>query len=453
MKKLLLMACLFLPSLAFAQQAQTGLNGFSFIAPLEIAAGTDNGFLVDRTNANERLLVLSLPPSLQLAAPNIKPLRLSDNVMSVTFPKMALQNDSKRHEFLATWAPEVELYQQNHDQNAFNHQALGTFTYFFARNVELSVGDTYKSSHDPARTLENVFLLLPRSPYTENDFRAGFDFQPNAVTSFGARYDNDHTNFGQTDPFQSHFLDSVSQGYSFLATRMLTRTQRLRGTYSIFRIAPINPHAKYEDQVAANYAFERPIHSGILEYRLGLNPSTILEFMGGLIKTDTGVNYTFSINGDKRIGSYFWVGGGFTRALSFQAGAAAAFAQGLASNGFYDVLAIRFKGQPTRRTSVTFNTTMSRDVAGRLVNATEGLMGRARFDYRISDREVLFASLESFFQNKNAYVQAPLTRDRFTVGIQISLSSETDRRLNHNNQDAQYVALTDHQRHTSTPQQ
>ena len=452
MKRLLLIACLFLPALAFAQQGQTGLNGFSFIAPFQVAGGTDNGFLVDRTNPNERLLILSLPPSLQLAAPNIKPLRLSDNVMVLTIPTMAFQNDSKRHEFLATWAPEVEVFEHNHDQNAFNHQAVGTFTYFFARNVELSVGDTYKSSHDAARTLDNVFLLLPRSPYTENDFKANFEFQPNAITSFGARYDNDHTNFGQTDPFQSHFLDSVSQGYSFLATRMLTRTQRLRGTYSIFRIAPINPHAKYEDQVAANYAFTRPIHSGILEYRWNMNPSTILEFTGGLVKMDTGLNYTFSVNGDKRLGTYMWVGGGYSRALSFQAGSSTAFASGLASNSFYDVVTIRFKGQPTTRTGVTFDTTMSRDVAGRLVNASEGLMGRARFDYRLSDREVLFASLESFLQNQNAYVQSPLSRNRFLVGIQISLSSETDRRLNHNNQDAQYVALTDHQRHQQTPQ-
>jgi hypothetical protein len=233
---------------------------------------------------------------------------------------------------------------------------------------------------------------------------------------------------------------------------MLTRTQRLRGTYSIFRIAPINPHAKYEDQVAANYAFTRPIHSGILEYRWNMSPSTILEFTGGLVKMDTGLNYTFSVSGDKRLGTYMWVGGGYSRALSFQAGSSTAFASGLASNSFYDVVTIRFKGQPTTRTGVTFDTTMSRDVAGRLVNASEGLMGRARFDYRLSDREVLFASLESFLQNQNAYVQSPLSRNRFLVGIQISLSSETDRRLNHNNQDAQYVALTDHQRHQQTPQ-
>jgi alpha-beta hydrolase superfamily lysophospholipase len=96
--------------------------------------------------------------------------------------------------------------------------------------------------------------------------------------------------------------------------------------------------------------------------------------------------------------------------------------------------------------------TASRDVASPLVNAAMGFMGRARFDYRLSDREVLFTSIESFEQNQNAYVQAPLSRNRFMVGVQISLSSETDRRQNHMNEDAAYVALTDHQRRRTTPQ-
>ncbi len=71
-------------------------------------------------------------------------------------------------------------------------------------------------------------------------------------------------------------------------------------------------------------------------------------------------------------------------------------------------------------------------------------MGRFRFDYRLSDRNVVFTSFESFQQNKNAYVLTPLTRSRFTVGIEISFSSDSDRRNSRLNEDAQYVALTDH---------
>ena len=62
------------------------------------------------------------------------------------------------------------------------------------------------------------------------------------------------------------------------------------------------------------------------------------------------------------------------------------------------------------------------------------------------DRNVLFASLETFQQNNNAYVRAPLSRNRFTVGIEISLSGETERRRDYSNEDTQNVALTDRAR-------
>jgi hypothetical protein len=452
MKKLLLVVCLAAPVLAFGQQGQTGLNGLSFVAPLVIAGGTDHDFLVDRTLPNQRLLILSLTPSLQTAAPNILPQRLDDQVLTIALPKVGYQNDSKRHEFTASYVPEFEIFQHNSDQNAVGQDAQGMFTYFLAKNIQVSAGASYRSSHDPARTLENVMLLLPRSPYTETDIRASFEYVVNPLTAFGARYDNTHANFGQTDPFQSRILDSASSGYSVFGTRMLSRRQRLRATYSIFQIKPINPHAKFEDQVDAHYSFEQPIHSGALEYRLALDPSTIITLSGGAIKLDTGMNYTFRAGIDKRVGPYYWLSGGFARSLAFTAGSSGTFAQGLGSNGFFDVYTLRFKGEPTRKTGILFDVTWSRDAAGQVVNGSNAFMGRARFDYRLSDREVVYTSIESFEQNENAYVRAPLSRNRFMVGIEISLSSETERRLNHANQDTQYVALTDHQRRRSTPQ-
>jgi hypothetical protein len=451
MKKLLLAVCLFSLSVPLlAQQGQTGVNGFSFIAPMQISAGTDNNFLVDRTNPNERLFVLSLSPSIQPGAPDIRPKQLDDQLLMLTMPKIAYQNDSKRHEFTATWVPEFELFRHNTDQNSMNQQAVAGFTYFLARNMSFSVGDTYKTSKDPARALSNVFLLLPRSRYRENDVRGRFEFQPNAVTSVGLRYDYSHTNFGQTDPFQARILDSISNSYSLVVTRMLHPNHRVRGTYTVFKVTPINRARKNDDAVDTHRAFENPIHSGVLEYRVGLNPSTILEVSGGLIKLDTGFNYTFRGNRDKRLGD-FWISGGYARTLSFQAGSSTGFAPGLGSNGFFDVFLMRFKGQPTRKTAVLFDTTVSRDASSRLVGSSRALLGRARFDYRLSDRNVLFTSLESLQQNSNAYVRSPLSRNRFMVGIEISLSSETERRMNRSNEDAQYVALTDHQRRRTIP--
>ena len=79
MKKLLLGVCLFLGSVPlWAQQAETESNGFQFIAPLRLSAGTDSNFLVDRTD-----------PSIQTAAQQTTPKALTDQVMTLTLPKNA----------------------------------------------------------------------------------------------------------------------------------------------------------------------------------------------------------------------------------------------------------------------------------------------------------------------------------------------------------------------------
>src|SRR6266849_3439090 len=111
MKKLVLVLCLFSFSLPlFAQQGTVGIGigGFSFVAPLKVGVGTDNNFLLNRTLPSERLFDLSLPPSIQPVAPGTFPKQLDDHVMIMTLPKIAFQNYSRRHEFVMTYAPELE---------------------------------------------------------------------------------------------------------------------------------------------------------------------------------------------------------------------------------------------------------------------------------------------------------------------------------------------------------
>jgi len=98
----------------------------------------------------------------------------------------------------------------------------------------------------------------------------------------------------------------------------------------------------------------------------------------------------------------------------------------------------------SQNTAVMADTTFSRASTSGLVDSRKALMGRVRFDYRVSDRKVVFASWESFNQSNNVYVQSPLSRNRIMMGIEISLASDPDRRSNHLNEDDRYVALTDH---------
>src|SRR5206468_3835322 len=136
MKRLLLVVSLLsLSAQLWAQQGATGVNGLEFAAPMQIAIGNDSNFLVDRTNPNEKLFVLSLSPSIQPGAPDIKPQLVNDQFLLLRLPKLAFRDQGRRHEFVASWLPEFEIYKTNHDQNALNQQAFGSFNYYLRRNI------------------------------------------------------------------------------------------------------------------------------------------------------------------------------------------------------------------------------------------------------------------------------------------------------------------------------
>jgi hypothetical protein len=449
MKKLVLVLCLFVPSdYLLAQQATVGIgiSGFSFVAPLKVGVGRDNGFLVDRTPQPERLFILSLPPSVQLFEPNNKPQRLSDEVISLTLPKVAYQNYSHRHEFFMTYVPDLEIFRANSDQNTWGHDAALTFTYHAGRNVQISVGDAYRMSKDPARTLQNVFLLLPRSLYHENDFRGELAFQTSGITGFQLRYDMARSTFGQIpDPFQTRRFDFNAKGLSFTMTRLVNRTQRLRAKFSIYKFDSILRNG----DVDTTSGFGPIARAVEVQYRLHPNPSTYVNFTGGASQISTGLTYLLSVSADRRFGNA-WLGGGFSRSLSFTALGPTLFANGLNPSGYYDALFLTTRADLTRRSSVFFRGTAVRGVANSLALQSQSFIGMGRFDYRLNDRTVAFGSFETFQQNRNEFVRSPLSRNRFMVGIEFSLSSERDRRTNRLNEDEQYVALTDHTRRRDT---
>src|SRR5262249_53101139 len=125
MKNLLVAVCLLLWAVPLmAQQAVTGVEGFSLVTPLQISGGTDRNFLVDPKT----------PGEIEPGVPDLRPQQVDDEVMLIRLPKMAYQNDSRRHEFNATWIPEFELFLHNGDQNSINQQATGSFSYYLRRH-------------------------------------------------------------------------------------------------------------------------------------------------------------------------------------------------------------------------------------------------------------------------------------------------------------------------------
>jgi hypothetical protein len=447
MKKLVLVLCLLVPAdYLLAQQATVGISGFSVVAPLKVAAGKDDGFLVDRTPPAEKLFILSLPPSVQLFEPDNKPKRLSDDVMLLTLPKVAYQNYSHRHDFFMTYVPDLELFRDNSDQNSWGHDAAFNFTYHAGRNVQISIGDAYRTSKDPARTLQNVFLLLPRSRYHENGFRGEVDLQTSGITGFQVRYDMVRSTFGQTpDPFQTRILDYNAHGVAVTMTRLLSRTERIRTKVSLYKFDPILRPGNVDTSTGS-----APLARAVeLQYRLRINPTTYLNFTGGASQMNSELTYIMSAAAEKKLGDV-WVGGGFSRSLSFTALGPTLFANGLDPSGYYDALFLNTRAELTRRSALQFRATAVRGAATSVVLQTESLVAGGRCDYRLNDRMVWFASFETFQQNRNEFVRSPFSRNRFLVGLEFSLSSERERRTNRLNEDEQYVALTDHARRRDT---
>jgi len=409
---------------------------------MQVAIGNDSNFLVDRTNPNEKLFVLSLSPSIQPGAPDIKPKLVNDQFLQFRLPKLAYRDQGRRHEFIASWVPEFEIFRSNHDQNAMNQEAFASFNYYVRRNVQVFLSDSFLTSKDPTRTLSNAFVLLPRASYRENVLNGSVEFQPNALTNVAVQYDTAYSKFGDTDPFQIRLLDNRSSGYAVTVARMLRRNQRLSGRDSLYTIRPVNHQAKLDDAVDTHRSFEQPISVLSGQYSFGPNPSTVIGLSGGLVKA-TETSYVFSGSFQKRIGT-FWPIVSYTRDIAFATRGSNGLAQALDSGGFYEAIMFRLQGQPTRKTGVLVDTTFARAVPGPRVEPRQGLMGRFRFDYRLNDRDVLFTRWETYQQNRNSLVQTAYSRNRFMVGIEISLAGEFERRTSRLNEDAQYVALTEH---------
>jgi hypothetical protein len=438
---------------ASAQMGRAGYTGFSFIAPAEISVGRDDNFLVDRTPVDEKLLVLSLGAGVLPDATGIFPTPVSDTVLLLRPPMAAFLASSKRKELNIQYQPELEIFTFNHDQNSWNTNAEINYTQYLTRRIMFYAGDAYRTSKDPSRTLANPLLLLPRSQYRENSLRAAISFQQSQRTDYTIRYDNTAMSFGEVDPLQRNLLDSLSSGLSFMYSRLVKRNHRLRVTYSVFSTTPWTHQSVGEDHVATQFVgFNKPAQSLIGEYRFMINPKTVLEFSGGGLRTALGTNALFSIFGDRRVGD-IWFGGGFSRSLSFLGVGHVPLPNGLDSSSFYDVATFHMRGQPKRNIGIQFNITGSRTVNGSIIDSNKTLVARSRVDYRLSPRTVGFITAETYFQNRNNFVPMPISRHRLFVGLDYSFASEQQQRTTKLNRDADNVALTDHARLKTAPDQ
>jgi hypothetical protein len=172
-------------------------------------------------------------------------------------------------------------------------------------------------------------------------------------------------------------LDSIATSISFGATHLLNQTQRVRGTYSLYKVSPIDGAGVADEGVDIDRDGMRiPSHLFTGEYRVNVNSSTVLEFLGGLMNGESGSNYVFRVSGDRRLGN-IWVSGSYSRSVSFFAGDTRQGAN--ARRRPHRVVCSR--GRPARRRSVVD----SWRSAPANLDRSKGSWA-ARIDYRWTDR-------------------------------------------------------------------
>jgi hypothetical protein len=176
-----------------------------------------------------------------------------------------------------------------------------------------------------------------------------------------------------------------------------------------------------------------------------MNPRTVMQFSGGIGETADGPNYMLGALADRRFGE-MWIGGGYNRTLSFLTASTRSLANGLSPATVFDIVHFSVRGQLARNVGLQMWVTGSRGKSDVEINGSRSLLGLFRLDYRMSERLVTYFSAETYRQNRNRFVNSALDRNRFSIGMEISLSSEADRRTSRLNRDAENVALTDYGR-------
>jgi predicted porin len=183
-----------------------------------------------------------------------------------------------------------------------------------------------------------------------------------------------------------------------------------------------------------------PIHTVASSYQHVFGRTAAAEFTGGVVKAEAGNSFVFVVSADKRFGEMA-VGGAFSRTLMFYAGDRRFLAPGLRSNDIYEVATFRLRGWLKPKVAMDLNVAASRDASPVFIKRTKSLMGRFRVDYRFHDRTSLFLSLETYRQNRNEFVGAPLARNRVFVGLQYSINEDQYRRITDFAMEPEYIGL------------
>jgi hypothetical protein len=378
---------------AVTAPAQERPNGFYLTSPLSLSAGSDNGFVAG-------------------------PSKFDDTVTLVTGPAFTWFTSTHRTDWSVNYQPELEFFTRHDEFDAWNHSSLFRLAHQINSRWSIHSGNSFLSTMDPSRQLNNSFLLLPRSRFLQNTFYTDATYRLNRATKFTFRFDDAVTTTDLSGVLAKR-IDQVTNAGTVTVDRDLTSKQKLSGTYSFLRVLPLHPEVAgggtNVNVMIAGYAYE-------------INPRLIINLTAGGVQSPQ-----FAFNGSaavqKQVGS-LWLAAGYQRYLGFfgaltpsgQPAGTIPFANGLTPSSVYQVATIRAWGNLTKR--IGLEGSAQKALNGIVVQGqnVRSLVGQIRLDYKLNDRFVLFARAEHYGQNVNLFTEERLSRNRYFGGIEIVLS-------------------------------
>jgi hypothetical protein len=380
--------------LAATANAQDHSNGFYLTSPLSLSSGYDQGFIAGSTT-------------------------FDDNVTLITAPTVAFKRSTHRLEFLADYQPEFDLYANHSELNAWNHAAVTRLQYQINARWSFNAGNLFQSTNDSTRQLGNSLLLLPLGRYTENAAYAAFGYRANNRTKITFRVDNAFTNTDLPGSLAGR-LNGVTTAGAVTLDRSLTSRQKLNVSYAFLYSHPLQPFVHGSNTnvnlLNAGYTFE-------------VNPGLQFDLAGGLVQgAETSVIGHAEVQ--KKLGRV-WTAAGYQRYLSFYGAftpiggvppGSVPVANGLTPNAVYQVGALRAWGRLTNRLGLEAGVQKALNGVDPRYGSVRSLVAQLHLSYEISERVSWFVELDHYGQNANAFLETPMSRDRYFGGLEIRLA-------------------------------
>jgi hypothetical protein len=375
-------------------------DGFYLNSPLSVSSGYDSGFIVGSQ-------------------------ALSDNVTLIEGPTLDWTTSTHRDQFSLDYQPELEIFAQHPGLDAWNQDATLRLSHRINSRWSIDAGDSFLSTMDPTRKLENSLVLLPRGRFNQNTLFADLVYRLNGTTKITLRFDNAFTVVSL--PQLEGRLDNVTNAGTMTIEKIFSSRHELTASYSFLHVTPLS---------SATSGSASNVNLLILGYTFTVNPELLIRLSGGYIAgAESAFNGSAAI--EKKFGGV-WTAAGYQRYLGFfggftPVGGVAAgppgFASGLTPNSVYQVFSLRAFGQVTRRIGVAAELQKALNGVDASGQGVRSLIVQSKVNYAVNGRLALFAQVDHYAQNINPFFDQSLSRNRYFGGLEITLMrpQEADR--------------------------